>query len=383
MVQPEDIRRKAEAIYFEFLRAWLDGAGSYFPRIVPARRDMGDDLSSAIHAVRRLRDGSREVLGYGYNVEWREVNSRKFGRNLFPERITFETQDDLLRFVNKQREFALFASAASRVRSEFPALETWIRSNVRELIGVAEELDGLLAVLRYLVAHPRPECFARELPVPVDTKFVERNKAVLRQWFDLVLPPHAIRADEEHFERRYGLQYLETHLFVRFLDPDVQRELGFPCPVLSVPLQTVGGWSMPGDARVVVVENKVNLLTMPSLPRTVAIGGLGNGVALLRYIPWLASTPIVYWGDVDTEGLEILSRLRALFPHTRSVMMDEPAIARWRHLTVQGTERKAVPPPHLNSSERVAFELCVEKNLRLEQERLPQSAVIEIFGDLG
>jgi len=30
----------------------------------------------------------------------------------------------------------------------------------------------------------------------------------------------------------------------------------------------------------------------------------------------------------------------------------------------------------------VAFELCVEKNLRLEQERLPQSAVIEIFGGL-
>jgi hypothetical protein len=383
MVQPEDIRRKAEAIYFEFLRAWLDGGESYFPRTVPAQRNPGDDLSSAIRAVRRLRDGSREALGYGYNIEWREVNSRKFGRNQFPERITFQTQEDLLRFVNKQREFALFTAAASRLRSEFPSLGPWLRSNVRDFIGAAEELDGLLGILRYLVSHPRPECFARELPVPVDTKFVERNKGILRQWLDLVLPAHAIRADEDHFERRFGLQYLENHLLLRFLDPEVQRELGFPCSVLSLPLHTLGGWSMNRGVRVVIVENKVNLLTMPPLPRTMAIGGLGNGVALLRYIPWLVSTSIVYWGDLDTEGLEILSRLRALFPHTRSVMMDEPAIARWRHLKVQGTGRKPVPPPHLSSSERVAFELCVEKNLRLEQERIPQSAVIEIFADLG
>lgn len=379
MVQPEDIRRKAEAIYLEFLRVWLDGAESYFPRDVPARRDPGDDIASAIRAVRRLRDGSREVVGYGYNVEWREVNSRKFGRNLFPERITFETQEDLLRFVNKQREFALFATAASRVRSEFPALGTWLRSNVREFIAAAEELDGLLGVVRYLVAHPRPECFARELPVPVDTKFVERNKGILRQWFDLLLPPHSIRADEDHFERRYGLQYLEAHLFLRFLDPAVQHELGFPCPVLSLPLQTVGRWSMPSDVRVLIVENKVNLLTLPALGRAVAIGGLGNGVVLLRYIPWLADTPIIYWGDLDIEGLEILSRLRALFPQTHSVMMDEATIARWRHLTVQGTGRGATPPPHLNSNERAAFECCVDLNVRLEQERLPQPDVVEAF----
>ena len=41
----------------------------------------------------------------GYSIEWREVNSRKFGKNRFPVRILFETQDDLLRFTGKQREF--------------------------------------------------------------------------------------------------------------------------------------------------------------------------------------------------------------------------------------------------------------------------------------
>ena len=383
MVQPEDIQRKAEAIYLDFLRAWLDGEESYFPRTVPAQRNPGDDLLSAIRAVRRLRDGSREVLGYGYNVEWREVNSRKFGRNLFPERITFQTQEDLLRFVSKQREFARFATAASRLRCEFPVLGTWLRSNIREFIGAAEELDGLLGVLRYLIAHPRPDCFARELPVAVDTKFVEQNKGILRQWFDLVLPPHAIRADEDHFERRYGLKYLETQLFLRFLDPEVQRELGFPCAVLSLPLHTVGGWPLPGNARAVIVENKVNLLTLPPLLRSVAIGGMGDGVSLLRYVPWLARVPIVYWGDLDSEGFEILSRLRGLFPRVQSMLMDDASLERWRSLASRGTGRNIPIPPHLREGEQAAFALCIEHDLRIEQERVPQKDVIGAFAELS
>lgn len=380
MVQPEDIRRKAEAIYSEFLRAWLGSNHSFFPRVVPIQRDLEDDLSTAIQSVRRLREGSREIVGYGYNVEWREINSRKFGRNMFPGRITFETQEDLLRFIGKQREFALFSDAAGRLQAEFPALGTWIRSNVREFIASVDDLDGLVGVVRYLLAHPRPDCFARELPVPVDTKFIERNERILRQWFDLVLPPNTIRADEEHFDRRYGLRYLEPHLFIRFLDPDMQQELGFPCSVLSLPLQTVGGWSMKSDARVVVVENKVNLLTMPLLNRTVAIGGMGNGIPLLRYIPWLVGIPITYWGDLDIEGLEILSRLRALFPQVNSVMMDDASLERWRSLVRQGSGRKVPMPSHLNPREQAAFMVCIDQDLRLEQERVPQHSIIEIFG---
>ena len=110
MIQPEDIRRKAENLYPDYLRAWLDGEDTFFPRIIPARRTLdGDNFSAAIQSVRRLREGSKEVTGFGYTVEWQEVNSRKFGRNRFPARILFETPCDFLRFTGKQREFSVFA----------------------------------------------------------------------------------------------------------------------------------------------------------------------------------------------------------------------------------------------------------------------------------
>jgi hypothetical protein len=117
MIQPEDIRRKAENLYGEFLKAWLDEENVFFPRVIPARkRPDTDDLSSVNQSVRRLREGSKEVLGFGYVVEWQEVNSRKFGRNLFPSRILFDTQEDFLRFIGKSREFTAFSDAVRRLR---------------------------------------------------------------------------------------------------------------------------------------------------------------------------------------------------------------------------------------------------------------------------
>lgn len=382
MIQPEDIRRKAENLYPEYLRAWLDGDETFFPKIIPAQRTPDSrDLAAAIQAVRRLREGSKEVTGFGYTVQWQEINSRKFGRNQFPARILFETPGDFLRFTGRQREFGGFSDAVTRLRTAFPSLENWIRANVRMLIEAAPDLDGLLCVLQYFCDHPRPNRFARELPLPVDTKFIERHQRLLRGWFDIVLPPHSIRADEEHFERRYGLRYAEPHVLVRLLDAVLEEELRCPCSGLSFPLHTLGAMPVRADAAI-IVENKVNLLTLPLFPRGIGLGGLGDGVVLLRYLPWLSDMRVVYWGDLDVEGFEILSSLRAILPHARSFLMDLDTLARWRHLAVPGTGRKPDVPPYLTEAEQRAYIGCRDANLRLEQERIPQDGLPKAVNDL-
>lgn len=143
----------------------------------------------------RWRCGSKEVRGFGYSVEWRQKRSRAFGHNPFLVRIFFESQNDFLRLISKLSEFAAFVDAVDRLRAEFSELNDWIRSHRQLLVEVAPDLDGLLEVLRYFRADPRPNRFARELPLSVDTKFLERYECVLRDWFDLVLPPNSIRSD--------------------------------------------------------------------------------------------------------------------------------------------------------------------------------------------
>jgi hypothetical protein len=375
MIQPDDIRRKAEDLYRQYVQAWLKGDDEFFPRAIRGRKTpRSNDLSAASRSVRCLRAGSKETVGFGYSVEWREVNSRRFGRNQFPVRILFETPEDLLRFLDRKAEFDSFADAASRLRSDFPVLDSWIRVNTRTVVELAQDLHGLLQVLHWFRDNPRPNLYARELPLPVETKFIERHQRVLREWFDLVLPPHMIRSDEEHFERRYGLRYPEPHLLVRFLDPQLQVDMGFPCCELSLPLHTLAQLSAP-IGTVFIVENKVNLLTLPRFDGAIALGGLGNGVTLLRYVPSLEATPIRYWGDIDVEGFMILSALRAFLPHVQSFLMDRATFDRHELLAVAGTGRKPEMPSHLNDAERSVFLHCREHNLRLEQERLPQSEV--------
>jgi hypothetical protein len=375
VIHPDGVRTKAENLYGEFLRAWLADE-PFFPRNIPANRDLDPkDHAGAIASIAALREGSKEVRGFGYSIEWREKRSRAFGLNSFPERIFFETQDDFLRFIRKQLEFAAFSAAVARLRSEFAELNGWISSHRQLLIEVASDLDGLLHVLRYFRANPRPGCYARELPVPVDTKFVERQERVLRDWFDLVLPPSTIRSDESHFCRRFGLLYPEIHVFVRFLDTDLQRNMNCPWPELSLPLSVLANF-LVGDAEAIIVENKVNLLTLLPRPRAIGLGALGRAVTELRAIPWLATIPITYWGDLDVEGFQILSALRAAFPHTRSLLMDVAAVNRYRSIAGAGTGITYTTPAHLTADELLAFEICLKENLRIEQERIPPAALL-------
>ena len=381
MIQPDEILQKATRLYPEFLAAWLDGA-DFFPKVIPARKEPDADLSVAALQVQRLRGASKSVLGYGYSVKWKEINSRTHGKNQFPTQILFETQSDFLAYLGKEGEFKAFSDTVSQVRTRYPELEGWIRSHRAATIELSSALDGLLEVVAYLKANPRPDRFARELPLRVDTKFIERHRRVLREWLDLVLPAHTVSAHEDHFERRFGLRYSEPHVLVRFLDHEVQRASGSPWPELSLPLGQLATLSIAPEL-VLVVENRVNLLTLPRLPGTVAIGGLGNGVVDLRYVSWMRSCSIVYWGDIDVEGLAILSRLRVAFPATTSVLMDDQTLETWRdRLAVAGSAFPISEPMALSTGESRAFRICAASNLRLEQERFPQPVVDNVLRNL-
>ena len=376
MIQPEEIHEKAERLYPSFLKAWLEGDTAFFPHAIPSNKQLNNGrLVQSAQDVQRLREGSREVLGYGYAVQWQERRSRDFGANHFPVRINIETQDDFLRFINKQSEFRLLQNAVDHVRAEFPSLTDWVRSNRRLFIERAAEVEGLLQVIHYFLANPRPNRFARELPIPVDTKFIERHERILRQWLDILLPPDAILAGENHFGRRYGLQFTEPHWLVRLLDPGLRTESGFPCCEFSIPLSTLANLRIKG-VNVFIVENKVNLLTLPPMRHTLALGGVGRAATELRSVEWMRNVSITYWGDVDVEGLKILSAWRVIFPQTQSLFMDEVSLERFGASRHPCPEAAAGIPPHLTDAERDAFLCCCNQGRWLEQERIPQSEVL-------
>jgi len=381
LLNPDEIKAKALRQYSKFLSGWLAGI-DVFPLHIPGIGVPDDSLAIAQQQVQSLKSGSKDSLGYGYTIEWQERNSRHHGRNLFPDRVVFASRDDYLRCIGRQREFTEYAAAVERIRQRQPRLESWLLSNRAALIANLKHIASLLDVVEYLQQNPRPRLFAREIPLSVDTKFIEQNAGILDQWLNIVLLPETIRADERHFERRFGLRYAEPQVLLRFLDPELQRANGSPWRECSIPLHTLA--ESPIDAkRVIIVENKINLLTLPAMPEAIAVGGLGNAIVDLTYVPWLADRALWYWGDLDVEGFEILSRLRIRFPQTRSFLMDAASVNHWKDsLAVPGSMRQPSVPPLLTEPETTAFNMCAADNLRIEQERIPQTAVIEAMQNL-
>ena len=121
----------------------------------------------------------------------------------------------------------------------------------------------------------------------------------------------------------------------------------------------------------------MTFLTLPSVPRTVGIWGAGNAAALLHSVSWLADCELLYWGDLDAQGLEILARLREAFPNTQSLMMDIATLNRFRSLCIPGVAATAKQMRTLLPGEMEAYTTACSANLRLEQERIPNSFAVE------
>jgi len=368
MLSPEDIRRRALTRYPDFLRSIVNGS-AFFPLPIrfgkPSATEDFEKLRTEITALAKAN--------LGCHIEWMEVNSRRWGKQRLPECVEFVDEGSYLRALGKTKEVVRFRENLALTRERCPALIPLVEARPLDAIEFADVWPGLLEVCCYFQSHPRPNLYARELPLSVDTKFIERHQSVLsRLLIAGILPKAFVEADR--FEERFGIRYDEPLIRLRLLDESLKDVLQVPFPDLAIPLSCFRhlDWH---KLRVVVSENKMTFLTLPSVANGIGIWGAGNAAALLHGVPWLSNCHILYWGDLDTQGLEILSRLRNVFPHTRSLMMDMEAFNCFQSLCVPGTPSKSPAPLNLASSEFSAWSVIQSRNLRLEQERLPPSLV--------
>lgn len=385
MISPQEIVEKAQRVYPRAISAWLANDDTFFPYRMPCDLSLPASQSELIRQVDLLRSESKEVRGSGYSIAWEEKAKRLYGKNHYPAAISIESLEDLVRLVRKVTEFRSLQDCVEQVRRQFPKLNDWISKNWQKLLLVAEHLNELLAVTQFMMDQPRPDCFARELPLSISTKLIERQKSLLSAWFDLLLPEQAIDyGSTRSFEQRYGFRYARQHLLIRLLDANLATELGCPWTELSLPAADLD--RLPIEcARVFVVENKVNLLTLPKTARSIALGGVGHGITMLFDVSWLPNQQLYYWGDLDTDGFEILASLRHRFPNTQSLFMDLETLQNHRELAITIANRRhdnATEPPELTESERAAYRICKAENLRIEQEHIAQSAVNQWFDQL-
>lgn len=345
----------------------------------PTQRELLSRYDEVRTWIRALEDGTTA----GYRLEWEEIRHRQLGANRVPCAAVLDREDAALALIGKTSEARRFAKLCDDTLSRFPSLQGWLRD--RPMVGLEhhQEWTEVLAVLAWFEAHPRSGRYLRQIDAAgVHTKFIEARRGLLSELLDRILPEEAVDRTAiggSQFEARYGLRPKPALVRLRVLDSRLAvgglHDVSAPIDQLSaLPLR---------PAHVFVTENDVNALAFPEVEGGVLLFGGGYGLQRLASIPWMASAPITYWGDLDTHGFAILDQLRGAIPNVRSFLMDRETLLSHRSLWTQEPEDKRLLTPlhRLTPDERALFDDLRDDRLgervRLEQERIGFRAVEE------
>ncbi|MEJ0005223.1 MAG: Wadjet anti-phage system protein JetD domain-containing protein [Steroidobacteraceae bacterium] len=370
MLKPDEVLVICERRYATYLRSIVTGE-PFFPLQIPFGRPApGDDWHKLAREITLLDRGN-----LGYRIEWDDIRTRRWGMQRLPQRVWVDDEPAYLQLLQRQAEAATFREMLDATRQRLPVLVPWLSDNAKWAIEHRDCWNGLLRVCTYFLANPRPNRFARELPIAVDTKFIERYRSILRSMLDYLLPGDA-RTEDTDFERRFGLRVDEPLVHLRLLDPLLRDRLQLCIENLAAPVSQLAtlGWS---ELIVLVVENKKTYLTLPLRSNTIALFAFGAAAELLNSLSWLENNRILYWGDLDVHGFHILSRLRRTFPHIESLMMDRDTLERFEPLCGPAKEGRYEEVQGLTAAEQAVYQTVKAHNLLLEQEKIPHEYVLQ------
>lgn len=128
---------------------------------------------------------------------------------------------------------------------------------------------------------------------------------------------------------------------------------------------------------VLIIENEEPIYTLGKLNLPLFILG-GKG----KNLDWISSIkangqPIYYWGDIDADGLLMLSLAKEKNANIQPFLMDLSTFETLRQHTVDDTTTLLNTPNHLDSNEMELFHTVLTQGLRLEQEKIPLSFVLD------
>ncbi|MFN0119535.1 MAG: DUF3322 domain-containing protein [Blastocatellia bacterium] len=371
----------------DLLREALPGA-SRFPLRLALRGPGVADITDQFEAVRAW--AAALAAASHLRIEWREARHRVQGTQRLPASAWVDSVQDALTWLGKRREWDRFAAMVAATRRTHPVLLPWLEKRPLQALDLAGEWPRLLAVVDWLLAHPFPRVYLRQVDLPgVHSKFIETHRGVLAELFDLALPPEAIdtaRTGSGQFAARHGFLDKPARIRFRVLDAGIQTLSGTSCPDITLDAESFSCMAID-IGRVFITENETNFLAFPRTPRAIVIFGAGYGWDALARGAWLAQCGMSYWGDIDTHGFAILDQLRARFPHVASFLMDRETLlaheAQWGEEPRQTTHDL----PRLTQPEAALYDDLrdnrIQPNLRLEQERVGFGWLTEALRGIG
>jgi hypothetical protein len=352
------------------------------PLAVGLRGPAAGELAASFGDVQAWVRGWERVDSRLVRVERKRIGGRVIGTNVIPSRAWIDSYAQLWRLLGVEPEVVRFTAALDQAKAEMPSLADWMIARPVRVLSLDRDWDMIIGTVRWIDLHGRPGSYLRQIDVPgVDTKFIERHRGILTDLLDLQLPADRIdharpRAD---FAGRYRFRKKPGYVRFRYLGAG-QAGPGSPGEFTEITVRADELTAAPpAISAVYVVENEITYLAFPPAGDAIVIFGGGYAVSVLESLAWLADRELFYWGDIDTHGFSILSRLRRRFPHARSMLMDRETLLAHASQWVTEPSPASADLACLRPDESALCQDLVAGTLgpsvRLEQERVSFAAI--------
>ncbi len=316
-------------------------------------------------------------------VQWAESHgltcafeSRRVGRRSYAllSHVCATDAVALAEATGHKDHFELYGVRLERLREQFP----WVDAAALRRVLVAmnkggmsdEDFELVCSAALWFARNEVEGMSAREVPL----------EGFHAKWLDVA--GHRTIVCTLAGKQQLAFRERPRVVMFRYLDPAylasggrvhdcwVEGDLGKPAYVPSV---------------VVICENRDSALWFMPVDGGIAVQGDGMaGATVVGSIPWITSAPrVVYWGDIDRQGFEILSKYREGGLSVRSMLMDFETYARFERFGtyVDKAGREIAPKPDaralpgLTETENALYlRLCspdFNGPRRIEQERIP------------
>jgi hypothetical protein len=372
MISLEHIKKRALAHYERWLRELLNGNEVFEPlrinsigdtAITHAKRDQLID-----QLVQWQKGGSKP---YGLRLEAAPPSQRSKKTESKIKAILFDSQADLIAFLDKETEVDVFLNNADLTHKQAPNLVSFCAENIPVMLKHAAIWPQLLELVALFEQDPQPQLPVRLLPLRLsDSKFIEQNNSIICKLIDQVVPGTAIKKHEKSFAKRYQLPE-HAPLISCYWNDQMLQDLFHGFTQVALPLDQLKEKPLP-VRNLIIIENKASIFQLlpHQLPSTCIIFGTGYAAQILSNIPWFQEKNLYYWGDLDTHGLEIYSLLKASFPHLKPLMMDLETLEAHTKYFEKSAPFKNKTPNHLSPDELNLFQSLQNENKRLEQEKI-------------
>lgn len=303
-------------------------------------------------------------------IDWTERSWARVGRQQIPLRLRLGTPEAVANFVggDDARQWRRLRDRTVTIRSRFdgqPTAASAITAHTKRILGLGQaEFDTLLDVVEWLRDHPVGTLRPRQLPMRgVDSKWFETHRSLVTALLAAIGRPDAIDVLDA-----------QPRIRMRILDPSLAPSglADITAPVSQLSELTIA------PRLVFVFENLESVLAMPDWTEAVAVHGSGYAVDNVARLAWVHGARVIYWGDLDSHGFAILSRLRTHLPGVESTLMDEGILIDHKDLWVQEPKPHTGVFPALTGTEaRALARLRTEGDVRLEQERIPWGTALD------